>query len=234
MPVLSAAYRSGHLLPNCYNQSELDIYYLSAMPKTSEKKGSLPRTKALAGEVILETVYDLIQNESPKTLELMSKQLQQIVDPPTVSPQEAQMVSELQEREYSPQEKRRLNFLSLLQSYQRRRQLLAETVTSEEVAQLLGCQSRQTPLDRLKNQSLVAVLDGGKWRYPLWQFDPSGPDGVVPGLPEVLKALRVSNLAKISWLTRPNPVLDSLTPLEALKRGLVERAVAEAIGVGVH
>jgi hypothetical protein len=154
--------------------------------------------------------------------------------PAVVPDEEEQLALELQEREYSPSQKQQLNFLSLLQSYQHRRQLLAETIISEEVARLLGCKSRQTPLDRVKNNTLVAVLDNGKWRYPLWQFDPEGADGVIQGLPEVLKVLQVSNLAKVSWLTRSNPILDGLTPLDALKRGIVERVVAEARGVGIY
>ena len=201
------------------------------MVKLSEK---LPRTKRQAGTTILKAVYDLIEQESPQTLEQISNQLQQLSAPTAISSDEAELALELQEREeYTPQEKQRLNFLALLQSYQHRRQLLANTITSEEVSQLLGCQSRQTPLDRLKSQSLIAVFDSGKWRYPLWQFDPEGPDGVISGLPKVFKALEVSNLAKVSWLTRPNPFLDSLTPLEALKRGLTERTITEARGVGV-
>jgi Protein of unknown function (DUF2384) len=204
------------------------------MIKTIESQEKLPRTKVKSGEVILEAVYDLIQQESPKTLESMGKQLQRITHPSDVPEEEKQLALELQQREYSPSQKQQLNFLSLLQSYQHRRQLLAETITSEEVAQLLGCKSRQTPLDRVKNNTLIAVLDNGKWRYPLWQFDPEGADGVIQGLPEVLKVLQVSNLAKVSWLTRPNPILDGLTPLDALKRGIVERVVAEARGVGIY
>ncbi|MCU0537360.1 MAG: MbcA/ParS/Xre antitoxin family protein [Hydrococcus sp. Prado102] len=204
------------------------------MTKTIERQEKLPRTKVKPGEVILEAVYDLIQQESPKTLESMGKQLQRITHPPATPEEEEQLALELQEREYSPSQKLQLNFLSLLHSYQHRRQLLAETITSEEVARLLGCKSRQTPLDRVKNNTLVAVLDNGKWRYPLWQFDPEGADGVVKGLPEVLKVLQVSNLAKVSWLTRPNPILDGLTPLDALKRGIVDRVVAEARGVGIY
>ena len=76
------------------------------------------------------------------------------------------------------------------------------------------------------------MLDRGVWRFPVWQFDPSGPDGVIPGLPTVMRTLQLSPLAKMSWLQRANPVLDGLTPLDALKRGEVQRVLEEAQGVG--
>jgi hypothetical protein len=76
-------------------------------------------------------------------------------------------------------------------------------------------------------------MDRGAWRFPLWQFDPEGPDGVVQGLPAVLRALRLSPLGKVSWLTRPNPFLDNKPPLDILKNGEIERVLAEAQAVGV-
>jgi hypothetical protein len=84
----------------------------------------------------------------------------------------------------------------------------------------------------VKGGTLLAVLDRGVWRFPAWQFDPEGPDGVVEGLPEVLRALEVSPLAKASWLVRPNQYLEGRTPLAALKEGRVEavRSAAEAVG----
>jgi Protein of unknown function (DUF2384) len=74
-------------------------------------------------------------------------------------------------------------------------------------------------------------LDNGSYRFPIWQFDPGGADGVVNGLPMVLKGLQVSDFAKLNWLTRPNPVLEGLTPIVALKQGQLERVVQEAKGI---
>lgn len=79
---------------------------------------------------------------------------------------------------------------------------------------------------------MLGVLDNGVWRYPIWQFDPEGPNGVVDGLPDVLKALTVSELAKASWLTRTNQVLKT-TPIEALKQGRKKDVITEALAVGV-
>jgi len=54
---------------------------------------------------------------------------------------------------------------------------------------------------------------------------------VVEGLPEVLRALRASPLAKASWFVRPNPYLQGRTPLEALRKGQIEavRSAAETV-----
>jgi hypothetical protein len=67
----------------------------------------------------------------------------------------------------------------------------------------------------------------------LWQLDPEGADGVVEGLPSVLKVLQVSNLAKVSWLRSPNPIFEGATPIEVLHQGEVERVIKEARGVGI-
>lgn len=120
---------------------------------------------------------------------------------------------------------------ALMRSFARRRELLAGALTASQVAKLLGT-SRQTPHDRLAAGTLLAVMDQGAWRFPAWQFDPEGDNGVVPGLPAVIRALRVSPIAKMSWLTRPNPMLDGETPLARLKAGQVEQVVALAHAVG--
>jgi hypothetical protein len=43
----------------------------------------------------------------------------------------------------------------------------------------------------------------------------------------------MSDFAKLNWLVRSNPILDGLTPIAALKQGLKERVIQEALGVGV-
>src|SRR4051812_22337543 len=130
-------------------------------------------------------------------------------------------------RRYSAEERAALESAVLTRSFARRRELLAGTKTASEVAALLGT-SRQTPHDRLESGTLIAVYDNGAWRFPVWQFDPEGPDGVIAGLPAVIRALNVPPMAKVSWLTRPSPYLDGTTPLDLLKRGEVERVVALA------
>ena len=120
----------------------------------------------------------------------------------------------------------------LMRSFERRRELLDGSLTAPQVARLLNT-TRQTPHDRVKAGTLLAVMDRGALRFPAWQFDSEGPDGVIPGLPDVIQALDLSPLAKISWLTRPNEIFDGQSPLDLLKRGQVERVVRQGQGVGV-
>lgn len=82
------------------------------------------------------------------------------------------------------------------------------------------------------SESALALRLTG-WKFPSWQFDPEGPDGVVEGLPEVLKALGGSNFSKLNWLVSPNCYLDGIAPIEDLKRGDKERVLKEAEAVGV-
>ncbi len=135
-------------------------------------------------------------------------------------------------REYTPEERVVLEIGALVRSYRLRSELLADSLTAPQVAELLDT-SRQTPHDRARKGSLLAVLDRGSLRFPAWQFDPEGPDGVIAGLPRLLRALQVSPLAKVSWLKRTSPYLEGRTPVEALREGDIDRVVglAEAVGV---
>jgi hypothetical protein len=128
-----------------------------------------------------------------------------------------------------PEEQATVAFRSLLQLFEARRALLEEdTVTAPQVAELLGV-SRQTPLNRLRENTLLAVLDRGAWRFPLWQFDVDGPGGVLAGLPEALKALEPQpHFSKLVWLRRPNPTLDGREPVELLRKGETAPVVGAA------
>jgi hypothetical protein len=121
-----------------------------------------------------------------------------------------------------------LGFRSLLQFFEARRELLDDALTAPKAAELLGV-SRQTPLNRVKDNTLLAVLDRGAYRFPVWQFDPQGEDGVLPGLPEVLEALEPQQpFAKVIWLRRPNPMLAGREPVELLRDREIERVVGAA------
>lgn len=99
-----------------------------------------------------------------------------------------------------------------------RQRLLADSLTAPEVARLLGV-TRQTPHDRAHAGRLLAVMDRGMLRFPAWQFDPAGSDGVLPDLPEVIRALgAMPPLSKIGWMTSPKTLLPD-SPVEILRRG---------------
>lgn len=118
----------------------------------------------------------------------------------------------------------------LLRSFRRRRELLEGSLGATEVANLLGT-SRQTPHDRAESGTLLAVHERGSLRFPVWQFDPTGRNGVIGGLPDVLRALRADPFAKLSWLVRPNAAFRGKTPVDLLKRGDTQRVLAAARAV---
>jgi Protein of unknown function (DUF2384) len=121
-----------------------------------------------------------------------------------------------------------LGFRSLLRFFEARRDLLDEALTAPQAAELLGV-SRQTPLNRVKDNTLLAVLDRGAYRFPVWQFDPQGEDGVLPALPDVLEALEPQQpFAKLVWLRRPNPTLEGREPVELLRDREIEPVVGAA------
>ena len=134
---------------------------------------------------------------------------------------------------FSPQERLELEAASIARYFQKRRELLEGSLSAPQVAHMLGT-TRQTPHDRVRASTLLAVRERGGLRFPRWQFDSDGPDGVLSGLPQVLKTLEVSPLAKVSWFVRSNPFLQGWTPVEALKAGEVERVLSIARGVGVN
>lgn len=128
----------------------------------------------------------------------------------------------------APQNPAELEFRALQARFAARRDLLQHCIGTRDVVSLLGLRNRQTPLDRIKAGTLLAIRDQGQWQFPLWQFDPDGPDGVIAGLPQVLAALPVAEFTKAQWLQRPQPVFEGQTPLELLRQGQLERVLKEA------
>jgi hypothetical protein len=130
----------------------------------------------------------------------------------------------------SPEEQTYLGFRSLLSLFQQRHALLDDSLTAPQVAKLLRA-SRQTPLNRAKANTLLGVQVNGVWRFPSWQFDPEGDDGVVHGLPQVLDALEPQDsFSKLVWLHHPSRTLRS-EPIEVLRAGEVDRVVSAARAV---
>lgn len=133
---------------------------------------------------------------------------------------------------YAPDEKRAFELISTFKLFEFRRNLLANSISSTGVAEMLGV-SRQTPHDRAKAGQLLGILDNNVLKFPEWQFDARGPNGVVQGLPEVLQALKCSTFAKISWLATPNAIFEGVRPIDALRMGRIEDVLYEAAAVGV-
>jgi hypothetical protein len=115
--------------------------------------------------------------------------------------------------------------------YQRRERLLEKSLTSTEVAELLDWKTRKTIHDKLKANKILGIKDKGVYRFPAWQFDPEGDDGILDGLLQVLEALQVSDLTKLNWLSKPHPAFDNRTPVEMLKQGNIHDVLVEARAV---
>ena len=103
-------------------------------------------------------------------------------------------------------------------------------LTSGQVARALGI-TRQAVDKRRNRRALLAVPNGsGEYVYPVCQFT---PDGVIPGLEEVLRAFQVRNpWTQLSVLLASAPALGGKTILEVLKSGLIEKAIAIVASFG--
>jgi len=175
---------------------------------------------------------DYLNSLHPDEIENLAEQLYTTCKTSKYSKAESDFAAKLGANKISNQERGRLEFTALARNFKWRQELLRDSLSASQVAEMLNT-TRQTPHDRLKKNSLVAVQDNGVWKFPTWQFDPQGPDGVIAGLPDVLKALNVPAMSKISWLTRPNKALNRLTPVEALKGGQKDEVIGAARSVGV-
>lgn len=135
-------------------------------------------------------------------------------------------------RQLSPIEEQALEFATLANFFNYRRSLLSNAIPATMLATILGV-SRTTVHDRFKSGQLLGVLDNNILKFPDWQFDHSGPNGLVAGFPEVLAALNCGNFAKISWLSSFNPIFGNERPIDVLRKGRIEEVLTEARAVGV-
>ncbi len=197
----------------------------------SSKNEGQTKQRNTATKNLLGQIEAIVEGLEPSEIEAMDKAINKVLDTSNVSEQEYALARKLTGRQYSPHESACLEIISLTRYFEKREQLLQNSLTANAVANLLRT-TRQTPHDRVKKKSLLAVKDNGVWKFPVWQFDPSGSDGVIDGLPAVLKALEGSEFTKLNWLTSPNPYLNNLTPVEALKKGQKAKVLKEAIALG--
>ena len=73
-----------------------------------------------------------------------------------------------------------LETTSLFNYFKHRKQLLARSLTAQEVAQMLSV-SKQTVHDRIRDGKLIGLLENNVMKLPTFQFDPEGPNGIVDG-----------------------------------------------------
>ncbi len=202
------------------------------MKNTFVTEIEVPKSKRKSATAILKRMEALIATAEPEDLERLEGRL----EPKVVPEHERELAKKILGENYvepSPSRSLELELANLERYYQRRRELLEGSITSSKVAELLGCQNRATVRDRRLANTLLGIKDGGVYKYPLWQFDPEGDDGVIDGLPEVLAALDVSDFIKLNWFNKPHLAFSGQTPIEILKQGKVKTLVREAMAVGL-
>ncbi len=183
--------------------------------------------------LVVKFLHSLEQKDNSE-LQKVAFRLEKAVNQPKASDSERKLASLLTEgRSYTADEKFALETSAHLREFEHRRSVLEGALSTSQVAELLHT-SRQTPHDRVKSGSLLAVRENGKLVFPAWQFDVTGPNGVLPGLPSVLASLNQNDFLKASWFIHPNRSLEGCTPAQALKAGDLEKVLIEARAVGAH
>lgn len=106
---------------------------------------------------------------------------------------------------------------------------LGTLLPTSDVAATLSMSTTAVQKKRAKGY-LLAIRDGGQWRFPAWQFK----DGdVVDGLRETLDALSDESLwVKLRFFVTPNSVLMDETPIDLLRLGETEVIVKAAQAYG--
>ena len=101
------------------------------------------------------------------------------------------------------------------------------SLSSEEVAELLGLKHRPSVAYKRRARELIAWrVTTGKWRYPRWQFT---ANGILPGIRECLKALQTDNgFGAMIFFLSPRHSLGGKRPLDLLRKGDIKEAVAVA------
>ena len=107
-----------------------------------------------------------------------------------------------------------------------RDQLLEGGVGARQLADQLSISVQAVDQAR-KAEKLIALREGGSWRYPLWQFDFSAPDPFPNKLPDLAEAAGGLRLAVIRWLVEPDEVLGE-RPLDTLRSERWRTAVGRA------
>lgn len=104
------------------------------------------------------------------------------------------------------------------------------TLTSEQVAEILGI-SRQAVDKRRSSNQLLALTQGKRgYSYPSFQFDEGK---TISGLEEVLGELKsLDPWMQMVFFTNPHERLNGKTPMESLQKGSIEQVKSIAVEYG--
>ena len=121
-------------------------------------------------------------------------------------------------KKYSLDRRIRLSVKHCLSFFMNKKELLKDSLTLSQVSQLFDLPEQEIR-HRVSNKQMICIKDNQNDYFPLCQFDTTQKDAILSELPSVLKILKVSDLEKLSWLTRPNTMLQCRTPIYILKNG---------------
>ena len=205
------------------------------MKNTITCKISIPKSKEEVATAIIKQLENLFETAE---LEDLTK-LQKSLEPKVISPAKRELAKKIAGSDWVEPNLGRLlelQIANLQRIYERRRKLLADSITSTTVAEILGYENRSTVRDRKVAGKILGIREKGVYKYPIWQFDPEGENGIVDGFPEVLAALNVCDFTKLNWLNKSLKAFKDRTPIEILKNGGkedIEDLIVEARGVAV-
>jgi excisionase family DNA binding protein len=109
-------------------------------------------------------------------------------------------------------------------------QLLADALEVDGAAARLGV-SVLAIHEMVNDGQLAAVRLGGRLRLPAWQFS---SDGLLAGMPDVVKSWPGSFLSLSMWACTPSTQLDGRTPAQALRDGDVLKVEMMLIQPAAH
>lgn len=191
--------------------------------------------KRISKEVLLDLLKDdesaqlFLDTLSPEVHDWLRKRLLASSDPPCGN---LDFANQIGIERLDPEKQKIIETTALFNYFKHRRELLANSLTAQNVAEMLGV-SKQTVHERIKDGKLVGILENGVMKLPTFQFDPEGPNGVVAGLAEILAQMHCGVLGRINWFTTPRAVFEGKAPIEVLRRGDKKRVLQEAQAVGV-
>jgi hypothetical protein len=107
------------------------------------------------------------------------------------------------------------------------------SLSSDQVANLLGLGNRQAVIYRRETRKLIAYrATPGTWRYPSWQFNERG---VLAGVAEVLAQLETdSGYGAMVYFLSTSDSLGGKRPLDLLREGKIEELVFDASRYQIH
>ncbi|MGY4709195.1 antitoxin Xre/MbcA/ParS toxin-binding domain-containing protein [Mycolicibacterium sp. CBM1] len=118
-------------------------------------------------------------------------------------------------------------FDDLADQFAARRALAAQSMSRDQVAELLGV-APQSITTKLAARKLVGFKAGREWRLPVWQFDPDNPSGVLPGLDALQEVFPGGVVSLSRWMQRDNPEFGGRTPRSEIARSGNAAAVIAA------